>query len=358
MSHAFGEKTGAEQRAFDVESLATDHGVVMVSAVRAYGNLGPFRPENREDFKGIRLFDILLRPNQILCSSTVMPDDCYKNLYGRWGVIIGSGTVQQAFPYDAITTVVNDTVESQFLDRLEGISPTEQMMAAIYGRDVYNEINVRASHIAGLYYCIDEGENPNNPELPSERTQEKVDELNAPLFVLRNGRFHKMDAVEELMAGKPGEALDAPEVIAHRLELTGTKREEVIENLVETLTLAPRNAVTSGMHRGQYAYDYRAATSGGFDDFMEEQERHIDAANRLSRRIYGAVALHAFAEAAEKDHAIVAENARYLASSVIDRVIYRQHVARVLKSGNLRITREDFEHYLATSKLPEYLADH
>ena len=85
--------TENEQRAFDIEALAEDYGVNVVSAVRSYGHLGPFPPRPGVDFRGVRLFDILLRQDQILCSSTASRGDTSENLYGRWGVVIGSGTV-------------------------------------------------------------------------------------------------------------------------------------------------------------------------------------------------------------------------------------------------------------------------
>ena len=119
-----------QRRAFGIEALAEDHGVNVVSAVRSYGHLGPFRPRTGVDFRGVRLFDILLRQDQILCSSTVSRGDTSENLYGRWGVVIGSGTVEQAFPYDATTTVVEDEVTSIFLDRLQDVSPDEQIASA------------------------------------------------------------------------------------------------------------------------------------------------------------------------------------------------------------------------------------
>ncbi len=76
-----------ETKQMRVESLASEYGVVTASAIRSYGYLGPFRPRPGVDFRGVRLLDVLLRSNQILCASTVAPGDSQQNLYGQWGAI-------------------------------------------------------------------------------------------------------------------------------------------------------------------------------------------------------------------------------------------------------------------------------
>ena len=74
-------------KALNVREATRDYNVTFVSAIRTYGNLGPFRPLNRPQFKGVRLFDILLRPNQVICGSTVRKGDPDESLYGNWGVL-------------------------------------------------------------------------------------------------------------------------------------------------------------------------------------------------------------------------------------------------------------------------------
>jgi len=346
-------------RAFDVESLARNYGAVLVSAVRSYGNLGPFRPRQGVDFKGVRLFDILLRPDQIVCSSTVSPGDTDRNLYGRWGVIIGSGTVEQAFPYDATTAVVDDKVTSIFLDRLQGVSPEEQMAAAIDGRSVYNEINVRANHIAGVYYYVGENEDPAKLDLPSETTAGFIADLGIPAYIVRDGLFYEQGGPENSfeVSGDPLEPID---VINGRVSITDVQRKELSTYLTDNLVLAPRNAISSGYNRGQFAHTFRQERGGvyEYEDFLREQAGMIDPSNRPSLRLYGAVALHSFAEVAQVVSETAALRARRMGESVISHESFLAMAQRVEPNGALRIERSYLEHYLRTGKLPDELSDH
>lgn len=346
-----------KRRAFDVEALAKDYNATVISAVRSYGHLGPFRPRHGIDFRGVRLFDILLRPDQILCSSTVSRGDTSRNLYGRWGVVVGSGTVEQAFPYDATTTVVKGEVTSIFLDRLQGISPDEQMASAIYGRNIYNEMNVRADRIAGVYFCVDEGEDPSVVDLPSERTRQFIEKLSIPTFLLRGGVFRALDSVSDLSS--TSDILTPTEITEYGVTIDETTRDELVHHLVNNLVLAPRNAVSSGLARGNFAYTYRRDTKPyQYEDFLLEQSRLISHEVRPSLRLYGAMALHQFAMQSEMIDITAASRARRMAQTVLSLDDFVDFAGRVEPDGHLAIKHEELEYYLATGNLPEHLSDH
>ncbi len=360
MGKSFNEQLRDEDwRAFDVESLAEDYGAVLVSAVRSYGNLGPFRPRQGIDFKGVRLFDILLRPDQIICSSTVSPGDTSNNLYGRWGVVIGSGVLKQAFPYDATTAVVDNEVTSIFLERLEGVSQEEQVAAAVNARTVYNEINVQANHIAGVYYSIAENEDPTKLDLPSEATAAFMSKIGIPAFVLRDGLFYEQESSESPFTVSD-EPLRPTEIISNSISISPQQREDLMLYLTENLVLAPRNAISSGYSRGEFAHRYRSERDGvyEYEDFLREQAAIIDTGNRPSLRLYGGVALHSFAEAAHGTNELAAARARRMGESVLSRSDFLAMANRIEDGGMLRIERSDFEHYLKSGNLPEHLSDH
>lgn len=345
------------QRAFDVEALAEDCGVNIVSAVRSYGHLGPFRPRPGVDFRGVRLFDILLRQDQILCSSTVSPGDTSQNLYGRWGVVVGSGTIEQAFPYDATTTVVEDEVTSIFLDRLQNVSPDEQIANAIYGRTLYNEINVRAASISGIYFCINDGENPDTLDLPAESTRRFVDKLAVPTFLLQNGTFRTLESGLDLSSAT--DILEPTDLTSYTNTISEDIREELVTYLTQNLVLAPRNAVSSGLARGNFAHEYRAKSVPYlYGDFLFEQSQLIDSKKRPSLRLYGAMALHQFANRAEIIDAEAANRARRMARTILSLEEFAEYARRVEQSGHLAIRRDELEYYLETGKLPDYLGDH
>ena len=346
-------------RAFDVESIAEDYGANIVSAVRPYGNLGPFRPRRSVDFRGVRLFDILLRPDQILCSSTVSPGDTGENLYGRWGVIIGSGSVEQAFPYDATTSVVDDDVTSIFLDRLQSISPEEQISSAIYSRALYNEVNVRANTIAGVYYCTDKNDTQDPTDFPSSQTNEFIDELSIPSFRLESGEFYPLQSPLNLR-NTSSNPVSPTELTQYRAEVSDGAKEKLVSYLVGNLVLAPRNAVSSGVSRGDFAHEYRVrhGNSYFYEDFLFEQSKLIDPKQRLSLRVYGAVALHQFARRSETVNTMASDRARHMAQTVLSLEEFNDLTQRVEANGQLSITHDDFSHYLETGDLPDYIKDH
>ena len=348
----------AQLTTVSVESLQNTHDAVVVSAVRQYGNLGPFRPVDRSNFKGIRIFDILLRPEQILCCSAVVPGDMSSNLYGRWGVVVAKGDIETAFPYDAMTSIVDGCVESQFTKRLIGTPIDEQIASALYARGDYNEINARARQIAGLYYCLDKDEDPDELELPSPNTQELLNVLNVPSFLLRNGQFYLFNPLESLDVISEENRVKPSDMPNFAVNINDEMRNKMIDLLVSELTLAPRNAITSGVQRGQFAYEYRSTSTEGLRSFVIDHQRLIESDREGSLRTYGAIALFAFAEAARDLHQAISSDAELIASDVMSRLAYEGLVARITKNGNLKINREDFDYYLNTGQLPRYIDDH
>lgn len=347
-----------ETKQMRVESLASEYGVVTASAIRSYGYLGPFRPRPGVDFRGVRLFDVLLRSDQILCASTVAPGDSQQNLYGQWGAIVGSGSIERAFPYDATTTVVDGEITSIFLDRVKDIPQDEQIASAIHERAIYNEIDVRADSLAGVYYCVDD-EECNLVDMLSEQTEEVIKQLNIPVFLLHNGNLYIAEDPSSLSTAR--DLVEPQDVVNFSIQLSDSDEENLKEYLSNSLVLAPRNAISSGISRGKFAFGYRYK-DGSLDDcesFFIEQTNIIKPENRPSLRTYGAVALHKFAlEAEECGYGKVASRARKIASGVLSLREFKDLSSRVESSGHLKIERNDLEHYLHTGVLPDYLSDH
>ena len=355
------KKNNVNNHTYRVESLIDDYGVGVVSSIRSYGYLGPFRPRPGVDFRGVRLFDVLLRKDQILCSSTVSPGDTEQNLYGKWGVVIGSGDIEKAFPYDATTTVVDGEITSIFSDRIKNISRDEQIANALLERALYNELNVRADSLAGVYCCADsfeDAESPSPTELPSEKTRNFIKELNIPVFMIRNGTFHVMKTPFDLST--ISEAIDARDIPNESVRLSENDTEALKSYLTDSLVLAPRNAVSSGMSRGSFAYRYRRTcdTQDRFDDFLAEQVEIIDQNQRPSLRLYGAIALYSFALESSISDPEASNRAQMLAETVLSRDQFNELRDRIEKSGHLAIIRSDLDHYLLTGVLPDYLSDH
>jgi len=352
------EAVAEDTRAFDIEALAQDHNAVLVTAIRTYGNLGPFRPQNWEDFKGVRLFDILLRPDQIACCSTVVEGDSSENLYGSWGVIVGGGTIHQAFPYDATTSIAQGKIESKFAPRLDGIRPAEQINQAINARHRYNEINASVSGIAGLFYCVDEGA-PIPRDFPSKTFRDLIAPYEIPQYLLSNGKFYSISSVEDVVLGVHEGEVPPSDIVKASIRPSKAQREEMISYLTGVLTLAPRNAISSGVARGQFAYDHTPILSSSRDNFFVQHERFLTQKANLSLQLYGAMALHAYAELASNDgDGATARRATAIAGAVLSRELYLEYKDRILSSGNLAITTDDLRHYLDHETLPPYLGDH
>lgn len=345
-----------DHRASSVRNVAEDYNVAIVSAIRTYGNLGPFRPLNRDDFKGVRLFDILLRPDQIACCSTVEKGDSEANLYGSWGVILGEGKIYQAFPYDATTSVDKGEIYSKFSARISGIRPAEQMRQAIRSRRVYNEINASIAGVAGMFYCVDCDDGAQN-DFPSKSFRDLIVPLNIPQYLLRQGEFYQIAEVEDISKRSIGEIVSPSEIVQTSIRPTQEQRDHMVEYLIDNLTLAPRNSISSGFDRGQFSYEDLPPEKSA--RFFCEGEKLLHPSNSIGLRLYGAMALHAFAEAAIRDgHSSISEYARSLAGQVIDLEKYEEYKGRILPNGNLSVTNADLRHYLDTEDLPPYLQDH
>jgi len=347
-----------DTRAFDVQSIAEDHNVALVSAVRAYGNLGPFRPLNARAFKGVRIFDILLRPQQIICASSITEGDTSANLYGNWGVIVGAGTVQTAYPYDATTSVKQGQIFSQFAPRFEGVRPSEQMMHALRARRLYNEINVKMDGLAGIYYCQDTPDSSTS-DFPSKEFEEVIEPLSIPRYLMRRGQFYPIESPEDIANQENATPMPVQEVTQQSIIPSEEQTDYMVDYLQNMLTLAPRNAITSGVTRGQFAHDHQTILALQSDSFISQHELLVAQEGNPSLRLYGAMALHAYAESAlTVGNMELAARVANVACSYIDDATYKEYKQRILPTGNLAITEADLRHYIAHETLPTYLGDH
>ena len=349
----------------DVRTVVKETGFVLVTAIQTYGHLGPFRPIMASDFQGIRVFDILLRPGQIVAASSVGPTDTAENLYGRWGAIVADGEIVAAFPYDAVTSTDNGKVRSRFSGRLEAVPLIERIHHALYSRIGYNEIDVRVRSIAGLYYSMD-GSPTLRGDRPSDRVMEWLDPFELPLYALSGGKFYRMahhgDAIDAVTRGV---ATQIHEIIEHPYALSTQQKNRILDILTNTLVLAPRNPITSGLIRGQHAYLYRrsacsyiAETAEMMREFLTQHKTHSVDQNPAIR-LYAAMALYAFGDTALQcgDPEIYHESAE-MASKVLPREQYRQYCSRVVASGHLHVTKDDVVYYMQHGGLPPYLSDH
>ncbi|MGF7229651.1 MAG: hypothetical protein ACQR33_06775 [Candidatus Saccharibacteria bacterium] len=346
-----------DTRAFDVQSIAEDHDVALVSAVRAYGNLGPFRPLNARSFKGVRIFDILLRPLQIVCASSITAGDSSDNLYGNWGIVVGAGTVQTAYPYDATTSVKQGKIFSQFSSRFEGVRPSEQMAHALQARRLYNEINVKMDGLAGIYYCQDEP-GGSTSDFPSREFEEVIEPLSIPKYLMRHGQFYPISSPDDIVNQVGATPMPVRELVQQSIVPTKEQTDYMVSYLQGMLTLAPRNAITSGVTRGQFAYDHKEILKQP-DTFVAQHERLVIQEDSLSLRLYGTMALHAYSESARQagDMALADRTSR-IAQRHFDEATYKDYKQRILPTGNLAIVESDLRHYIEHESLPSYLEDH
>lgn len=341
----------------DIATLAENYGVNVLSAIRTYGNLGQFRPLDREEFKGVRLFDMLLRPNQIASCSTVTPGDTEQNLYSRWGVVLGEGKIHEAFPYDAVTSVKEGKVVSKFSSRMKNVPLSERIAYTIFSRQLYNELSASIEGISGIYYCLEEGET-NYKDFPSDKVQDLLSPLGIPQYLLRNGSFYHVEDLRNIKKDQIGKKMSPTEIVQTVCKPTPEQKDVMTEYLTDKLTLAPRNPITSGVTRGQFAYAYRSLDTSAYEDFYTEQLELISDENP-SLQLYSAMASYAFGEAAAENRDEVTRNIFHsLGAQVLDYEGYQAYKARILETGNLAITKEDFLYYLRHEKLPPHLQDH
>lgn len=348
-------------RAFDARSLMEDLGVVLVSSIRTYGNLGPFRPLDIDEFKGVRLFDILLRAGQIVCASSVSLGDSDKNLYGKWGVIIADGTVKQAFPYDAVSSVSEGEVFSKFQPRLCDARPSEQSAYAIASRCQYNEIDVGIEAIAGIYYYY----NPDyisDKDYPSKKFLEMIQPFNIPQYALCSGQFYPITDIWSDQALDLNYPASLGDILDKTVHIDSDQVEIMLAYLSKVLTLAPRNAITSGYTRGSFFYDYTKSSvlrEHEVEKFLRHHVQLIEDGSDPSVSLYGAITLHAFAEAARNnDDFTQSDRVLHKLKDYLNLGDYKKHVSRILDGGNIAVTREDLQYYIDNGSLPPYIANH
>lgn len=316
----------------DVREATHAHNAVFVSSIRTYGNLGPFRPVNRADFKGIRLFDMLLRPTQVVCGSTVREGDGDSTLYGNWGIIVGSGDIQQAFPYDAASYVHAGRAISPYGWRNDGVDISTQVARAIEYRSGHNEVDIALGEtsIAGIFF----GEQPlgvDGIDMPSDSVLEMIRPIDLPTYQLRNGSFYLVEGRRVATTATPPTS-----IIEHHTILPLAVAEDMKQELVGRLTLPPRNAVSAGWQAGTMEQHRQ---NPGFAPMIEAllQDPLVD------RRYFGSMAVFA------------AEFTPLYPYTEFTREVYSELAQRILPGGILQASRDDIDHYLATGCTPEYL---
>ncbi|MFZ3010197.1 MAG: hypothetical protein WA030_04265 [Candidatus Microsaccharimonas sp.] len=349
MSTEFGET--------DLAQAAAHHGVNFVSAIRSYGNLGPFRPVDREYFKGIRIFDLLLRPRQTIHGSTIKPLTP-SNLYGNWGIVVTKGKILQSYPYDAVSTVENGVPKSPYQDRIQHLSADEQLAQAITARKGHNEVNISLATrgIAGTYYLLDgQKDGVDDASFPSSAVETALEPLHLPSYWLNDGMLFTrtdLDGASLETSPVPTDVLEAGAFAPDR-DQEGYMREFITNRVV----LPPRNPISAGVARGKFAHHYRQSNGTAVhDDFFNEVNYHLDQP-ALHSRLYGSIAFHSFMEQAHAQDDTVDP-----LPSLVHRVTeqtsteaYRAFKSRIQDDGQLRVVRTDIDHYVSTNTLPEYL---
>lgn len=333
-----------------VFETSLQHDASFVTAVRSYGNLGPFRPTDKEMFKGVRVFDLVIRPEQLVCASGIKHGED-THLYGNWGVIIGDGDILQAYPYDATSYVKDGKAHSPYDFHVEGLSIDEQIESALELLPTHNEVNIRLgkSGIAGLYYHVSPQNGCDDSHFPSPQVEELLAPLQLPSYWLDKGVYY------ERTTALPPETLGTPTPLPEVLSTPNNYSEESLSAirsfLVDELTLPPRNPITAGLIRAQNARRYAMKDARPLDSFINEMEAHLTHDDE-DRRLYGAVALHAALDfSAHKP----AEAALASAQTIISTEAFHDLRARVLPNGNIRITDEDLKQYISSGSLPAYL---
>lgn len=317
----------------NVREATHRYNTAFVSSIRTYGNLGPFRPANRADFKGVRLFDMLLRPNQVVCGSTVRPGDPDGSLYGNWGVIIGEGDIQQAFPYDAASYVVDGKAVSPYGWRNNGIPIETQVSRAIEYRSGHNEVDIalgRAS-IAGIFI----GDHPGGVDgidLPSDEVLGMIAPLELPTYRLRQGEFYVTSA-NGYIADTPTPPTD---IIMHHATVSGDLQQTLRSELARRLVLPPRNAVSAGWQAGIMQRDFPQS------HFAQEMLGHLKS-DKVDHRYFGSMAVFA------ADHLDLLPYVCFTESD------YAALHNRILPGGILTATESDINHYLTHGTTPDYL---
>lgn len=316
----------------DVLEASTTHNAAFVSSIRTYGNLGPFRPENRAEFKGIRLFDLLLRPNQVVCGSTVCENDPNGLLYGNWGVVLGSGDIQQAFPYDAASYVIDDRAVSPYGWRNDYSDLSTQVAHAIRYRSGHNEVDIALNKhsIVGVFFG-DQANGADGIDLPSDTVLEMLTLLDIPLYKLQDGRFYRKHPNGTIDAS----ATTINELVDYRFHIPEAVTAHMKQELSTRLLLPPRNAISAGWIHGTIQSREPNAT---FGKAMSE----LLSSSDVSHQYFGSMAVFA------------AQFLPLVDRTAFDINTYAQFVDRITTGNMLRASHEDIEHYLATGTAPAH----
>lgn len=324
-----------------------------VSAVRSYGNLGPFRPIDKEMFRGVRILDMILRPQQIVCASGV-PQNKETHLYGNWGVVIGQGDILQAYPYDATSYIDTGQIKSPYQNRISEVGLDEQIEGALDTLPTHNEINISlgSKSIAGFFYQPHPRLGIDDSHFPSEAIEDLLSPLNIPAFWLDRGNYY------EKTTDTPPTDLSSPIPLREVLSTQETINESVLEPLksflISELTLPPRNPITSGVLRARSAVMYANRHGSSIDSFVADTEKHL-ASESEDVKLYGAVAVHAFGQQQISSNLSIPEHVIEQANAHLSAQEFKTQAARILDNGNISITQADLDHYLAFSTLPGYL---
>lgn len=339
----------------DVYETSLAHDVSFVSAVRSYGNLGPFRPLDRELFKGVRIFDMLIRPEQIICASSVRANQ-ESPLYGNWGVIVGAGDILQAYPYDATSSVIDNTPSSPYSGRLDHLSIDEQIETAIESTQTHNEITIALGKngIAGLFYKLGTQQGVDDAHYPSPEVESLLQPYNIPSYWLFEGNYYeKNGATVPTSLEKP---VPIASVLTSGPSLEPESTFELAKDfLVEELTLPPRNPISAGILRAQSAIAYSRKHQTPIDAFVADVEQNM-ANEAPDLKTYGAVAVHAFRRFNDgRLESTLPDELVSTAQAVVSDAQYALYSSRVLENGNLRINEADLTAYVRTNALPPYL---
>lgn len=347
MSKEFGET--------DLAQAATHHGIHFVSAIRSYGNLGPFRPVDREFFKGIRIFDLLLRPNQTIHGSTIKPSTP-SSLYGNWGIVVTRGKILQSYPYDAVSTVEEGVLKSPYEGRLRHLSADEQLAQAITASKGHNEVNISLATrgIAGTYYLLDgQKDGVDDASFPSSAVEEALAPLDLPSYWLKDGVLYPRTDPDSPL---PDTSPVSSEVLEAGAFAPDSEQEEYMKTFItDRVVLPPRNPISAGVARGEFAYHYRRSTGADtYDDFFNEVTHHLDQP-ALHSKLYGAIAFHSFMGQMQDDTVNPLPSLVHRAHQQTSTAAFHTFASRVQGDGQLRVERTDIDHYVSTNTLPEYL---
>ena len=317
------------QDAYTVRDAAADFDAAIVSSIRTYGNLGPYRPLDRAEFKGIRIFDLLLRHPQIVCGSSVKAGDPDNSLYGNWGVVLADGNIEQAYPYDAISYASDNKAYSPYAWRIDGTPVKQQMSEAIEYRMGHNEIDVRigANAIAGIYFgAAHEAED--GVDLPSKSIVDLISDIGVPIYSLQDGRFFTANTEGSSRPVSPSE------IVQHHVTLADDHASRMKQVLAQKLFLPSRNSISAGQ---QFGKSYQRSPSRRAKTILERSAEHPS----VDHRYFGSMAIYS------------AGLTSLFPKAVFSKDEYYSFTKRLMPNGMLSTSLEDIEYYIATGEAPE-----